>query len=112
MKSNKEKQEYDFIETGRRFAQKKVEEYLKMAALINEEYGPEALRDFEMGSLIPFQENIYSENDPIISIHGTKDYGIPNLRNNSYFGRKGVSFQYIDGEYNDPGITLILTKKQ
>ena len=110
METNEEKQEYDFIETGRRFAQKKVDEYQQMAAFIEKEYGPEALRDFEMGSLLPFQDNIFQEQNPHFSIHGTMNFGVPNLRNNSYFGRTGISFQYIDGVYNDPGITLVLTK--
>ena len=103
--SNKE--EYDFVEIGQRHAKDGIENLRKLADQYGREFGLKARRDFETGvaSVIPQFARFYvstSENEEVRVEGATHNYGMDNLRNNSYFGGDGYSQQFVDGEYNEP----------
>lgn len=100
---------FDFVEMGMRYADEKFREITRRAKDIEEEYGETARVEFEKG--VSQARGIYFEDDTSeISVESlfeaTDNIGVPNLRNNSYFGRPGVSSKYVmDGGmpvYADP----------
>ena len=100
-------EEYDFVEIGQRHAKDGLEELRKLADTYGRNYGLKARRDFETGvaSVIPQFSRFFVNTSEIedVRIEGaTHNYGMDNMRNNSYFGGDGYSQQFVDGEYNEP----------
>lgn len=103
------KEKYDFYAIGQRKAYELINvELKKYADVIEKEYGELARFEFETGvsSAIPVYGKETTDKEPISkleTIHAVKDYGVENLRNNSYFGARGTSHQYdMYGKYNEP----------
>ncbi len=100
---------YDFFDIGQRYAEEGMQALQKKAKEFEKTVGKEARRAVEMGviSMIPQYARLYNgeknlEGD-VQHIHGTKDFGKENARNNSYFKGNGVGTQYTSaGKYNDP----------
>lgn len=101
---------YDFYSYGKRMAGEIEETYKKKAKQIEEEYGPDARLEFECGVSMVLGKQAFEafealgNNIPEMRngqyYEGRIDYE-PNLRNNSYLGKTGVSHQFDkDGNYN------------
>lgn len=97
---------YNFYKMGQRYATEKIESLKRLADNIQKEYGKDARIEFEAGivSTVPVYGDVYVENFEK-PVNGTNDFGVDNLRNNSYFGGTGISQQFIDGIYNDPDVS-------
>lgn len=93
---------YDFLSMGTRYAKEATFLIAKTAKEIQYKYGYDARMEFEAGvaCVIPQYKNIQLEFNDVV--HGTKDFGIPNTRNNSYFGTFGTGPQYYNNRYNEP----------
>lgn len=101
------KEKIDFFEYGKKFAMETIDIIKKKANEIEEKYGEQAKLEFESGyaAYFPvFGEELEIDNFDINNLGGKRegDYGIPNTRNNSYFGRKGISFQCGKNGYREP----------
>lgn len=88
---------YDFVDMGMRYADEKNKELKRRAKDIEEEFGITARKEFERG--VSQAKGIYFEDDATeISVESlfdaTDDIGMPDLRNNSYFGKSGSSLKY------------------
>lgn len=103
--------EYDFFDMGVRRANEGLINLKMMAKEIGEKYGLDAKLQFEAGiaMTIPAYSKIsqVDVSQKEIVNGATTNMGVPNLRNNSYFGGHGTSHQYkkITDEvsvYNDP----------
>jgi len=103
-------EQYDFFAIGQRHARDSFVELRKIAESYEKNYGPQARADFELGiaSVFPQYSNfsIGSDDENIKTDGATTNFGIPNSRNNSYFGGAGTSRQFIEvngkKEYNNP----------
>lgn len=105
---NKEVQ-IDFFGLGVQYMKNYYESLVEKRNEIKNKYGEDALYIFDLG--IASASNgydIYSYQDIDVEElrqrvdNATLDFGVDNLRNNSYFDKKGVSNQTIDGIYSDP----------
>ena len=103
--------ELDFYLLGKQIATEALESVKEKGLEVKELYGDDAKLEFEIGvaSAIgeyEFVEDFYSEDINLDNISATTDYGIPNERNNSYFGGTGVGKQYVIRNgvrvFNDP----------
>jgi len=91
--------EYDFYTMGIRHGREKLNDLNKMAEAIEKAYGENARMEFEMGIAvsIPVYSNSVLKNLTIEDIEKSSSvYGMPNERNNSYFGGIGTSHQFIE----------------
>ena len=106
-------EKYDFFLIGQKHANDELLNIRKTAAEYGQKYGKQAKVDFELGiaSVIPsYSNDLDNAVENIDNLSGTNDYGIPNTRNNSYFGGTGTGrqheFKSLDGirvaEYIDP----------
>lgn len=105
-----ENNSYDFYTYGMRTATDMYANSKKIADNIEEKYGKDARLEFECGLSIQLSKesikyiekvNLSFKNRPL----GGNIVSAENLRNNSYFGTKGISKQFNDdGEYNEPKI--------
>ena len=94
---------YDFLSMGTRYAKETIFLISKKAQEIEDNFGYDARMEFEVGVACVIPQYKTSKSDEFNGVvHGTKDFGIPNTRNNSYFGIKGTGVQYQNGTYNKP----------
>ncbi len=99
-------EKYDFFYVGQRHAKDGLDELINMAQSYEKKYGKKARSDFELGvaSVYPQYADcfpIFKGQDEIRVEGGTKNFGVDNTRNNSYFGGYGTGKQFISGVYND-----------
>jgi len=103
-------QSYDFYGMGIRYANEGLMNLKKVAEEIGQRYGTNAQLEFETGiamTIPTYSQIVQSEITPKEMESGKSEIGMPNTRNNSYFGGSGTSTQYInkaDGTqiYNEP----------
>ena len=91
--------EYDFYAMGIRHAREKLNDLNKMAEAIGNTYGEDARMEFEMGIAvsIPVYSSRVSKDLTVEDIEKSSNvYGVPNERNNSYFGGIGTRHQFIE----------------
>lgn len=91
--------EYDFYTMGIRHGREKLVDLEKIAESIGKTYGENAKMEFEMGVAvsIPVYSSRVSKDLTIEDIENSSNvYGMPNERNNSYFGGIGTSHQFIE----------------
>lgn len=102
--------EYDFYGMGMRYANEGLMNLRKVAEEIGQRYGADAQLEFETGiamTIPAYTHVVHTEATPKEMEAGTVDIGVPNTRNNSYFGTSGTGIQYkskADGTqvYNEP----------
>lgn len=100
------KNKMDFYQLGRRYANEAFDEMTKKAEEIGELFGKDAQMEFEAGVVSTINEYEFVKDDNIDDIDinyisGKTDIGIPNVRNNSYFGGVGTSKQFITDPYGN-----------
>ena len=103
-------EQYDFFMIGQKHANDTLSEIKRLAQEYEKQYGKEAREEFENGiasEISQYFNTLAAPNDNINEeMGGSIKYGVRNARNNSYFGRKGISSQYIYTPtgpiYNDP----------
>lgn len=100
-------EEYDFYMIGRRRALEFAVNLKKQAIEIEKKYGEQAKFEFETGvaSVISTYEKItedFKEVDLKSLEHATTDFGVDNMRNNSYFGTPGTGFRSIPAPTEKP----------
>jgi len=104
--------EYDFYTMGMRYGKEKLVDLKQTAESIGKKYGEDAKMEFELGIAvsIPVYANYKSSELTIDDIeHSNSKFGMPNERNNSYFGGIGTSHQFIEKNdggmiYNEPSV--------
>lgn len=106
---NNQEENYDFFTMGIRIAKEERENFARMAGKIEEQYGPDARLEYECGYSITVGKNsmLSMENNflKIRTISGRNLDIDHNLRNNSYFGTRGVSRRAdMNGHYVEPGV--------
>ena len=105
-------EKYDFYEMGIRYAKEEKEKIEKVMEELEKEYGEDAKTDFEAGVITVYDQYRAATKKPEVRegvVQGTKDFGIPNTRNNSYTtGAAGSGIQYktVNGNrvYNEPNV--------
>ena len=100
-------EEYDFYDLGQRYATETLDVIKRKADEYGKNFGAAAKRSFELGiiSLIPQYAKVYPlyDEEDLKATGGSINFGVPELRNNSYFGGTGVGVQHdSSGHYNDP----------
>lgn len=101
--------EYDFFDMGIRYATEGLVSLKKCAAEIGEKFGENAKLEFESGiaSTIPTYSSFQQYDVSKIQMEtASTDFGVPNQRNNSYFGTSGISNKFKTDSaseiYNEP----------
>ncbi len=104
------KQEYDFLSMGLRAAKDDMTNHYQTAEKIEEQFGINARMEYEAGiaMAIPQYETyrtLQARKKEVL--HGSKEFGVENTRNNSYFGTTGTGVQYTTNSeglpvYNEP----------
>ena len=107
--SNEGQEEYNFYIMGARIAKEERENFERIAEKIEQQYGLDARLEYECGYSITVGKNsLNSLEEDVYKIRKTSRNNIDveeNLRNNSYFGTKGVSNKKdANGHYNEPGV--------
>ncbi len=109
----KDKQEYDFFTMGFRDAKNSMESCYQRAVKIEEQYGADARMEYEVGIALTIPQyerfSVCKEETKKNTENATKNFGVDNTRNNSYFGSTGTSKQYVTGPdgmpmYNEPNM--------
>lgn len=104
----KNEENYDFFTMGIRIATEESENFKRMADKIEEQYGSDARLEYECGYSVTVGKNsINSMENSFYKIRKTIKNNLDiedGLRNNSYFGIKGVSKKTVDGHYNEPSV--------
>ena len=108
-----EKEEYDFYGIGSKYASESIDILKRKAQEIGKKFGAQAKNEFELGIIatIPeysrFSAVLDEKSEKLDEFSAHSIQSMPNMRNNSYFGKSGVSKQYKimpDGsmKYNEP----------
>ncbi len=114
--SENSRDQYDFFSMGLRAVRDGLEYSYQKAEEIEKKFGVDARLEFEVA--IAMATPAYSNYRSMVKEkelreelekqveHGataTRDYGVANTRNNSYFGTKGTGIQYNpEGKFNNP----------
>ena len=107
-------EEKNFFLSGQNLAKEKMTDLYVALESVKNIFGEKAAEEFEIGFLSTISEYQFTNKDDledvdITKLSGTTKFGMPNLRNNSYFGGVGISKQYIVDDsgreiYNEPTI--------
>lgn len=100
------KNKMNFYQLGKRYANEEFNEMTKKIQEVGELFGKDAQMEFEAGILSTINDYEFVNDDNIDDIDinglsGRTDIGIPNERNNSYFGGVGTSKQFITDPYGN-----------
>ena len=98
-------QEYDFLSMGLRAAKDEMSNHYQTADKIEQQFGINARMEYEAGIAMAIPQYGTYQNLQLRkkeNLNGTKDFGIVNTRNNSYFGTSGTGVQYKSHGYNEP----------
>ena len=110
------KNKMNFYQLGKRYASEEFDEMAKKIQEVGELFGKDAQMEFEAGIISTIDDYEFVKDDDIddIDIHdlsGRTDIGMPNERNNSYFGGVGTSRQFITDAYGNKKFNEPKTRK-
>ena len=108
------KEQYDFFAIGKKHFIDDTETIRKMAMEYQLKFGRKAREEFESGVYSQMSQYANAPElrtgsaEEALGQGGSNNYGVPNTRNNSYFGGRGTGVQYQTRNgieyFNEPNV--------